>query len=134
MQHEEVIATTTTAPATTSVPVEDGSAKRKTPRYSIDISIKLRINSIGGVTSYCYGRGNNVSQGGLSIYVSHELGIGKTIKLILTLPHADRQIECEAVVRNREAYRYGVEFTAMKPQDRELLDRACKMLGVVQAA
>lgn len=130
MQHEQIIAPTVPATA----PVAAGAEKRKNPRYTIDISIKVRINSTGGVTSYCYGRGNNVSLGGLSIYVAHELGIGKTIKLILTLPHADRQIDCEAAVRNREGYRYGLEFVSMKPQDRELLDRACKMLGVLQAA
>lgn len=131
MQHEQIISTT--APVAASVPV-DGSEKRQFPRYTIDISIKVRVNSIGGVTSYCYGRGNNVSQGGMSIHIAHELAVGKTIRLILTLPHAERQIECEAVVRNRDSYRYGVQFVTMKPQDRELLDRACKMLGVVQAA
>lgn len=131
MQQESQI--TTTAPATAPVPV-DGADKRKYPRYTIDISIKVRINSIGGVTSYCYGRGNNVSQGGMSIHVAHELSVGKNIRLILTLPHAERQIECDAVVRNRESYRYGMEFINMKPQDRELLERACKMLGVLQAA
>lgn len=130
MEQQEIISTT--APAT-AITVE-GAENRKYPRYTIDISIKARINSIGGVTSYCYGRGNNVSLGGMSIYVAHELAVGKSLKLILTLPHAERQIECEAVVRNRAGYRYGIEFIAMKTEDRELLDRACKMLGVVQAA
>jgi len=130
MQHESTT-TTTTAPATAPVPA-DGAEKRKYPRYTIDVSIKIRVNSIGGVSSFCYGRGNNLSQGGMSIHVAHELAVGKIVRLILTLPHAERQIECDAVVRNRDSYRYGMEFINMSGDDRALVDRCCKMLGVLQ--
>lgn len=129
MHYENTI--TTAIPA--AVPVAtDGAEKRKYPRYTIDVSIKIRVKSIGGVTSYSYGRGNNLSQGGMSVHVAHELAVGKVVRLILTLPHAERQIECDAIVRNRDSYRYGLEFVNMPAEDRALVDRACKMLGVLQ--
>lgn len=112
----------------------DGAEKRKYPRYTIDVSVKVRVSTMGGVTSYSYGRGNNLSQGGMSIHVAHELSVGKMVRLILTLPHATRQIECDAVVRDRESYRYGLEFVNMPAEDRSLVERACKMLGVLQVA
>jgi c-di-GMP-binding flagellar brake protein YcgR len=127
---QENLITTTAQPVT---PVAgDGAEKRRYPRYTIDVAVKVRVNSIGGVTSYCYGRGNNLSQGGMSIHVAHELAVGKVVRLILTLPHAERQIECDAVVRGRDSYRYGLEFVNMSAPDRELVERACKMLGVLQ--
>ncbi len=131
MQHENTVFASS---AGSAVPVTtDGAEKRRYSRYSIDVSVKVRINSIGGVTSYCYGRGNDLSQGGMSVHVAHELRVGSVVRLILTLPHAERAIECDAVVRNRHSYRYGMEFVTLRAEDRDLVERACKMLGVLQA-
>lgn len=126
-------ATTTTTTAAAAVPVPaDGAEKRRYPRYTIDVSVKVKVNSIGGVSSYSYGRGNDLSQGGMSVHVAHELKPGSMVRLILTLPHAERQIEVDALVRNRHSYRYGMEFVNLSVEDRSLIDRACKMLGVLQ--
>jgi len=131
MEHENTSTTNPAIPTGVAVPV-DGAEKRRYPRYTIDISVKVRVNSIGGVTSYSYGRGNDLSLGGMSIHVAHELTPGSIVRLILTLPHAERQIECDAIVRNRRSYCYGMEFINLRPDDRALVDRCCKMLGVLQ--
>lgn len=124
--------TTNLAPATAVPVLTDGAEKRRYPRYTIDVSVKVKVNSIGGVSSYSYGRGNDLSQGGMSVHVAHELKPGSMVRLILTLPHAERAIEVDAIVRNRHSYRYGMEFVNLSAEDRSLVDRACKMLGVLQ--
>ena len=124
--------TITSGPAVTAGVPLDGAEKRRYPRYTIDVSVKVRVNSICGVSSYSYGRGNDLSQGGMSIHVAHELMPGSTVRLVLTLPHAERQIECDAIVRSRQSYRYGMEFVNLSADDRSLVERACKMLGVLQ--
>ena len=106
--------------------------KRRFPRYSIDVAVKVKVKTSSGISSYCYGRGGDISEGGMAINVSHELSRGKTIHLSLTLPHCERAIECDAIVRHRCQYHYGVEFQGLAEQDRELLLRACRALGVVQ--
>jgi hypothetical protein len=109
------------------------SERRKFPRYTIDISIKVKIPAAGGLTTYCFGRGSDVGQGGLSIHLPHELVIGKAIDLTMTLPYTERSIGCRVIVRNREGFKYGVEFKQLNPEDRELLMETCRRLGVVQA-
>ncbi len=108
--------------------------QRRFTRYNIDVAVKVRIKASGGVTSYCYGRGNDISEGGLRIFLNHELVVGKVINLSLTLPHTDRSIFCEVLVRNREGFEYGLEFVTISDTDRALLAKACQMLGVPQVA
>jgi c-di-GMP-binding flagellar brake protein YcgR len=106
--------------------------KRRFPRYSIDVAVKVKVKTSSGISSYCYGRGGDISEGGMAINVTHELSRGKTIHLSLTLPHSERAIECDAIVRHRSQYHYGVEFQGLAEPDRELLLRACRALGVIQ--
>ena len=106
--------------------------KRRFPRYRIDVAVKVKIKTSSGIASYCYGRGNDLSEGGMAIKVAHELSRGKLVHLSVTLPHCERSIECDAVVKHRDQFHYGVEFRELAEQDRQLLIRACQALGVVQ--
>lgn len=107
--------------------------RRKWKRYTIDIAVKVKVSGADGLSTYCYGRGNDVGEGGMCLYIAHELKVGKTIDLTLTLPYSDRAINCKVVVRNRESFKYGVEFKDLTPTDREILFDACRKLGVVQS-
>ena len=106
--------------------------KRRHPRYRIDVAVKVKVKTSGGVASYCYGRGGNISEGGMAIDVAHELTRGNLIRLSLTLPHCERPIECDAVIRHRSQFHYGLEFRDLAEQDKILLMRACRALGIVQ--
>jgi c-di-GMP-binding flagellar brake protein YcgR len=106
--------------------------KRRYPRYRIDVAVKVKVKTSSGISSYCYGRGGDISEGGMAIQVAHELSRGNLIHLSVTLPHCDRAIECDAVVRHRNQFHYGLEFRELADQDRKLLLRACQALGVVQ--
>jgi len=105
---------------------------RKWERHEIDIPVKIKIPNSMGITTYVYGRGNDVSEGGLAAQVPHELKVGSTIQLVMTLPHSERSIGCEAVIRNRDSFRYGLEFNGLTAVDRESLIRTCKTLGVLR--
>jgi c-di-GMP-binding flagellar brake protein YcgR len=106
--------------------------KRRYARYRIDVAVKVKVKTSSGIASYCYGRGGDISEGGMAIEVSHELARGNVIRLSVTLPHCERAIECHAVVRHRNQFHYGLEFRDLAEQDRALLMRACQALGVVQ--
>jgi len=114
-------------------PHSQDAERRKYRRYTIDIAIKVRISGAGGLSTYCFGRGGDVGEGGLSIHVPHELIVGKSIDLTLTLPYTERPINYRVVIRNREGFKYGVEFRELNPDDRELLLKTCQRLGVVQS-
>lgn len=106
--------------------------KRRWPRYRIDVAVKVKVKTSSGISSYCYGRGGDISEGGMAVEVAHELARGNVIRLSVTLPHCERAIECEAVVRHRNQFHYGLEFRDLAEPDRALLMRACQALGVVQ--
>jgi hypothetical protein len=107
--------------------------RRRHRRYTIDIAIKVKVAGAGGLSTYCFGRGGDVGEGGLSIHVPHELEVGKAIDLTLTLPYTERAIACRVIVRNRDGFKYGVEFKELSVSDRELLLETCRRLGVVQS-
>jgi hypothetical protein len=107
--------------------------QRKFQRYTIDIAIKVKVPATGGISTYCFGRGGDVGEGGLSIHLPHELVVGRSIDLTMTLPYTERAIHCLVVVRNREGFKYGVEFKELSSEDRELLFETCRRLGVVQS-
>jgi c-di-GMP-binding flagellar brake protein YcgR len=106
--------------------------KRRSPRYTLDVSVKVGILNSVGVASQYFGRGNDISEGGMAIFLAHDLPIGSQIRLTLTLPHSERPITCQACVRSRTSYRYGIEFTDLTAFDREYLTRACHSLSLLQ--
>src|SRR5438045_3310917 len=110
----------TTPLASLAIDEPSVAEKRRFQRYSIDVAVKVKVKTNSGISSYCYGRGGDISEGGMVIHLSH------------TLPHCDRPIECDAVVRHRSQYHYGLEFQGLADNDRDLLLRACRALGVVQ--
>lgn len=106
---------------------------RKFRRYTIDIAIKVKVTGAGGLSTYCFGRAGDVGEGGLSLHLPHELELGKVIALTLTLPYTERAIACQVIVRNREGFKYGVEFKELNIVDRQLLLETCRRLGVLQS-
>lgn len=114
-------------------PGQNSEERRRFPRFIIDIPIKFKIPAAGGLSTYCFGRGTDIGEGGFMIHVAHELVIGKSMEITLTLPNSSRSISCRVVVRNRNSFRYGVEIREMDARDRELLFDTCRKLGVMQS-
>ena len=104
---------------------------RRYSRRDIDVRIKIALNN-NGVQTYVYGRGNDIAEGGMAAYISMEMSIGSRIKLEVQLPYSRQPLKIGATVRNRHGFRYGLEFTTVSDQDREILRRACHALSLVQ--
>ena len=104
---------------------------RRYSRRDIDVRIKIALNN-NGVQTFVYGRGNDIAEGGMAAYISMEMSIGSRIKLEVQLPYSQQPLRIGATVRNRHGFRYGLEFTTLSDQDREILRRACHALSLVQ--
>ena len=104
---------------------------RRHTRRDIDVRIKIAINN-NGVQTYVYGRGNDIAEGGMAAYVSMEMAIGARVKMEVQLPYSQQPLKIVATVRNRHGFRYGLEFTTVSDQDREIIRRACHALSLVQ--
>ncbi len=79
-----------------------------------------------------YGRGTDISEGGMSAYISMEIGVGKTVEMDLTLPYSRQSMKLNAIVRNRRGFCYGLEFASLAAPEREQILRVCKALSLVQ--
>lgn len=104
---------------------------RRWARFRVEIRIKAAYLRDGQETKV-FGQGQDVSEGGMAAYLPAELAPGDVIELEMTPPYAQRGILVRATVRNREGYRYGLEYLHIAPADRELLMRSIKALALVQ--
>lgn len=111
--------------------VEDWSVVRRWKRYPVDVRLKI-VSSRGGVRTTVYGRGTDVSEGGMSAYIAMELNLGSSIEMEVTLPYAQQSLKVKARVRSRDGLRYGLEFLSLAAPEREVILRTCKALALVQ--
>ena len=108
-----------------------GLNTRRWERFKVEIRIKARYFRDGQELTV-FGQGQDVSEGGMAAYVPADLVPGEVLELELTPPYTQRSIFVRASVRNRDGYRYGIEYLHIAPADRELLMRSIKALALVQ--
>lgn len=115
----------------TGVRQMDWTGIRRWTRFKVDVRLKLTYTKDGKQT-IAYGQGSDVSEGGMAAYVPVELTKGDLVDLEATLPYVKLPIKMRAEVRNRNGFRYGVEYTRISDADKETLMRALKALSLTQ--
>jgi hypothetical protein len=68
---------------------------------------------------YIDGRGNELNEGGMTVNAGVELDLGELVDVEFTPPYTGEPIRARAAVRNRNGYRYGLEFMMESPEDCE---------------
>lgn len=102
------------------------------PRYRVDIRLKL-ITGLASETKTFYGRGSDISEGGMRVFVPVELEIGEAVMLELALPYSERTFQVRGILRNRLGFSYGVEYAPSTTlEERHAIARACRALSLVQ--
>ena len=105
------------------------SAERQWPRFKVDFGIKI-IAGNSGTKTVVQGRAHDLSEGGLGLYAVLELQEGQLVQLEFTPPFCRRTIEVTAVVRDKDGYRYGLEFRKVTQLAAEDLSRSCRALNL----
>src|ERR1017187_7975191 len=83
--------------------------ERRWLRYKIDVPVRAVIHKPDR-TLIREGRGMELSEGGMCLFMGAELGLGEEIEVEFTPPYSGEPIRVRSEVRNRNGYRYGVEF------------------------
>jgi hypothetical protein len=81
---------------------------RRYPRFKLELDVTVRSKTLGLIP----GMTIEVSESGMSTILPVELPVGETVELHISLPLGS--VELRAVVRNRNAFRYGFEFADHK--------------------
>jgi hypothetical protein len=103
---------------------------RRWVRHRIDVPIRV-IVSRSQKTRVVPGRGNELSEGGMAVTVGVELKPGDEAAVEFTPPYTGLPIRIRGVIRNRQGYRYGVEFVTASEEEKEQADRLRTMLSVL---
>jgi len=103
---------------------------RRYPRVRSDIRVRVFFPPRNPVTD-SFGRGYDISESGMAIYVPLDLAIGQEVLVMLEVPQCRVRLGLTAVVRNAKGYRYGIEFVSLSKTERKELKRALEELTAV---
>ena len=68
----------------------------------------------------------------MAAYIPTEFSVGDLIEVEFILPYNQKAITLQAAVRNRNGFRYGLEYVRIGDDDRAYLSRSLKALALVQ--
>ena len=102
---------------------------RRSPRVKSDIRVRVFVPP-KNPTADSFGRGYDLSESGMAVYVPLELTVGQQVLVVLEIPQCRVRLALAATVRNASGYRYGIEFAALTNTERKELKRALD--GLVQ--
>jgi len=105
---------------------DNEAVQRRWERFRLDLPLRLVVHR--EKTLIVNGRGSDISEGGLLIFAGVELKEGDEIFVEFTPPYSGEPIRVRAIVRNREGYKYGVEFLWNSPEEEETTTRFRNLL------
>ncbi len=88
---------------------------RRYRRFKLDVPVRVVVHT-EDKTRIIDGRGNELNEGGIAVQAGVELEVNDNVEVEFTPPYGE-PIRARAVVRNRNGYRYGLEFLAETASD-----------------
>ena len=91
------------------------------PRFKLDADLKIHSRTGGLLSGYAL----DISESGISAMLPIEVSVGEVVELDFELPQGP--VSVRAVVRERNAFRYGFQFVQPNAA-RQLIAHACVSL------
>jgi hypothetical protein len=101
--------------------VQNQTETRRHPRFKLDANLKIRSRTQGLLSGYAL----DISESGMSAMLVVEVSTGEIVDLDFELTLGP--VSIRAVVRERNAFRYGFQFVQPNPAHR-LIVEACGTL------
>lgn len=109
----------------------DWSIERRWVRYKADL--RLKVSAIKAAQrGFTFAQGSDISEGGMAAYIPSEFEVGDVLQVELKLPYSTQPMVLHAHVRNRNGFRYGLEYSRISDEDKALLVRSLKALSLTQ--
>ncbi|HUA15219.1 MAG TPA: PilZ domain-containing protein [Verrucomicrobiae bacterium] len=99
--------------------------QRRHPRFKLETDIRIYPRNCPVVRGHTV----DISESGISAMLASEVPMGEVVRLEFALAPGD--VEIFALVRQRNAFRFGFEFLASSAL--EVVGRACRQLSMEQA-
>jgi len=108
-------------------PAREFVEARRHPRFKLEVNIRIYPRNSAVVR----GRTVDISESGISAMLMVEVPIGEVVRLEFALPLGE--VEVHALVRQRNAFRYGFQFVESSSAQ-DIIGRTCRHLAVEQVA
>jgi hypothetical protein len=95
---------------------------RQFPRFRAEMKLEIFRP---GADRALPGHASDISEGGVGGTIIGELSLGQDLTIEVSGPPLLRPVRVPATVRNRSAFRYGFQFTALSREQRTLITAAC---------
>jgi hypothetical protein len=99
---------------------------RRHPRFKLDVEVRVYPRNSPVVRGHTV----DISDSGVSAMLRVEVPVGEVVRLEFTVPSGN--VEVHALVRQRNAFRYGFQFVE-DSSTRDLIGRTCRELAMEQA-
>jgi len=103
--------------------------RRRYPRYEIDT--ELHVTS-PDERATMRGRSLNISEAGTAGVFVTEWEVGTAVRLEFSVPVTSRPVRVGGILRSRSGYRYGFEFGDLSPEQREIINKTCRTLALLE--
>lgn len=100
--------------------------ERRQPRFKIKVGIQVSSKTCGLLN----GQTVDLSESGISAMLTIEVPVGELVQLEFALPFG--QVTTYAIVRQKNAFRYGFQFIDPGPAS-EILHSTCRQLAMEQS-
>ncbi len=111
----------------------DNRDRRRFQRLSIDLRVRV-FAKIAGRWEVSYGRGHDLGEAGMAIYVPLELKVGQEIQIEFEASLVHVKFGVRGLVRNVRSYRYGIEFLQLSLQELKELKRLLRVIALTASA
>lgn len=96
------------------------------PRFPLEVSIRVYPRDAAVVRGHTV----DISESGISAMLMVEVPVGEVVRLEFSLPSGD--VEVHAMVRQRNAFRYGFQFVEASSVQ-QVIGRTCSQLAMEQS-
>ncbi len=99
---------------------------RRKPRFKLDVNIKVNSHTCGLLKGHTV----DISESGISAMLMLEVPLKEVVELDFLLPFGP--VTIYAIVRQRNAFRYGFQFVESNPVN-DVIRATCRELAVEQS-
>jgi len=99
---------------------------RRHPRYKLEVDVRVYPRNAAVVRGHTV----DISESGISAMLRVEVPVGEVVRLEFALPLGE--VEVHALVRQRNAFRYGFQFVESSSAQ-DIIGRTCRQLAVHQS-
>jgi PilZ domain len=118
------VSTMSDIPNFSPMSTDDAADGRRSARVPVDFAVQVFTNN-----TTCNGRGHELGTRGMAIHVPMDLHEGDSIRIMFQPPNSKARFGVFGLIRNRENFRYGIEFRELSRGETTELERVVATLA-----